>query len=317
MKAATFSAYGGPEVLSLADLPKPEAGPGQLLVRVHATEVTSGDARIRAFNVPAPFRIPARFMLGWPAPKSPILGHVFAGEVERVGEGVTGFKPGDRVYGTADGTNAEYRAIAATGPVAPMPDGMSYTDAAALPFGLTTAMHFLTAARLAAGQSILIIGASGCVGVYSVQLAKHMGATVTAVCSGANTELVHSLGAHRVIDYTRDNYLASGPFDVVMDTVGAIDFNRARPLLKRGGVFLNVVMGTSDLLALLSPFKGGRRIVTGSFDISRKMLDEMTALITTGAVRPVIDRTYPLEEIRAAHAYVDSKRKRGAVILAL
>lgn len=317
MKAATYAVYGGPEVLGLTDLPRPEAAPGELLVRIHATEVTSGDGRIRAFDVPAPFRIPARFMLGWPTPKTPMLGHVFAGRVEAIGEGVTRFNVGDRIYGTHDGTNAEYRTMKETGPLAPMPPDMTYTDAAALPFGLTTAMHFLNAARLTAGQSILIIGASGCVGVYSVQLAKHMGATVTAVCSGGNAELVRSLGADHIIDYTTEDYLRTGPYDAVMDAVGAIDFNRARLTIKRGGAFINIVLSTADLLAALNPFKDGRRLVTGSFDITTTMLLAINDLVAADAITPVIDRTYPLDQIRNAHAYVDSKRKRGAVMLTI
>ncbi len=315
MKAVTYESYGGPEVLQLTELPKPVAGKGELLVRIHATTVTSGDARMRAFNVPAPFRIPARFMLGWPKPKNPLLGYEFAGEVEAVGEGVTRFKPGDRVYGTGFGCYAEYRTVAETGTVAHIPSGLSFADAAALPFGLTTAMHFLGAGKLAAGQHILIIGASGCVGAYSIQLVKHMGATVTAVCSAGNAELVTALGADRVIDYAREGYGGSGPYDVVMDAVGAIDFRRAIPMLKRGGVFLNVVMNTSDMLAMLSPFKQGRRIVSGSFDTTQAMLLAINDLVENDAIAPVIDRSYALEQIRDAHAYVDSKRKRGTVVV--
>jgi NADPH:quinone reductase-like Zn-dependent oxidoreductase len=317
MRAALHTAFGGPEILELADLPRPEAGPGQLLVRIHATEVSSGDARVRAFDVPAPFRIPARFMLGWPTPKNRLLGHVFAGKVEAIGPGVTRFKVGDRIYGaTDDGTNAEYRALPETGGFAPIPEGLTYADAAALPFGLTTAMHFLNGAGIRPGQSLLIIGASGCVGVYSIQLAKHMGAHVTAVCSAANAELVRSLGADHVIDYTSEDYTRTGPYDAVMDAVGAAGFAGVKPLLKRGGAYLNVVMETADLLAALNPFKRVR-IVGGSFDITAAMMLAVNDLVEADAVTPVIDRTYPLDQIRDAHAYVDSKRKRGAVVMTI
>ncbi|RYE08504.1 MAG: NAD(P)-dependent alcohol dehydrogenase [Hyphomicrobiales bacterium] len=317
MKAVTYRAYGGPEVLNLVDLPKPSPASGQLLVRVRATSVTSGDARMRAFNIPGPFKLPARFMLGYPAPKNPILGYEFAGEVEAVGEGVSRFKPGDRVYGGTFGAYAEYLTIAETGPIAPMEKSLSFEEAASIGFGTTTAMHFLNSGKVGPGTSILIIGASGCVGVYSIQLAKHLGATVTAVCSGRNAELVRSLGADRVIDYTNEDYAGSGPYDVVMDAVGATSFNKVRLLLKRGGVFLNVVMNTPDLLAILSPFKDGRRIVSGSFDTTQAMLLTINDLVAADAIAPVIDRTYALEQIREAHAYVDTKRKRGAVVVTI
>ncbi|MEO7221718.1 MAG: NAD(P)-dependent alcohol dehydrogenase [Devosia sp.] len=315
MKAVTYHTYGGPEVLNLVDLPKPSPAAGEILIRIRATSVTSGDARMRAFDIPGPFKIPARFMLGWPNPKNPVLGYEFAGEVEAVGEDVTRFRPGDRVYGAAFGSYAEYCTIAETGPVASIPDGLSFEEAASIGFGVTTAMHFLGKGKIGSGHSLLIVGASGCVGAYSIQLAKHLGATVTAGCSGRNADLVRSLGADRVIDYTTEDYARSGSYDAVMDAVGATTFAKAKMLVKRGGVFLNVVMSGADLVALLSPFKDGRRIVTGSFDTTQAMLQEVNALVAAGAIRPVIDRTYTIEHIREAHAYVDTKRKRGAVVV--
>jgi NADPH:quinone reductase-like Zn-dependent oxidoreductase len=317
MKAVTYHNYGGPEVLNLVDLPKPSPAAGEVLVRIRATSVTSGDARMRAFDIPGPFKIPARFMLGWPTPKNPVLGYEFAGEVEAVGDGVSRFKPGDRVYGAAFGSYAEYVTVPQTGPVAPIARGLSFEDAASIGFGVTTAMYFLGKGKIEPGQSLLIIGASGCVGAYSIQLAKHMGAHVTAVCSGRNADLVRSLGADHVIDYTAEDYARSGPYDAVMDAVGATSFAKARMLVKRGGVFLNVVMSGSDLVSVLSPFKDGRRIVTGTFDTTQAMLLAVNDLVEDDAIAPVIDRTYPIEQIRDAHAYVDSKRKRGAVVVTL
>jgi NADPH:quinone reductase-like Zn-dependent oxidoreductase len=315
MKAVTYFRYGGPEVLELSELPKPAPKPGELLVRVRATSVTSGDCRMRAFDIPGPFKIPARWMLGWPAPKTPVLGYEFAGEVEAVGAGVTKFKPGDRVYGCAFRSYAEYITVAETESVAPIPRGLTFTDAVSLPFGLTTAMYFLNGGKVRAGQSLLVIGASGCVGAYTIQLAKHMGMVVTAVTSGRNAELVTALGADRVIDYTSEDYTRSGSYDAVMDAVGASSFNAAKAIIKRGGVFLNVVMETSDLLALLNPFKNGKRIVTGSFDTTQAMLLAINDLVEADAVTPVIDRSYSLDQIREAHAYVDTKRKRGTVVV--
>ncbi len=315
MKAVTYKAYGGPEVLDLVDLPKPAPAAGELLVRVHATSVTSGDARMRAFDVPAPFRIPARFMLGYPAPKNPVLGYDFAGEVEAIGGGVTKFKPGDRVYGGASGSYAEYRTIAETGAVAKMPDGLRFKEAAALPFGATTAMYFVRHGNVGPGQSMLIVGASGCVGAYTTQLATHLGASVTAVCSGRNADFVRAQGAERVIDYMSEDYTTSGPYDVVMDAVGATSFGALKPMIRRGGVFLNVVMNTPDMLALLNPLKDGRRIVSGTFDTTQAMLLALNDLVAEGAFHALIDRTYALEQIRDAHAYVDTKRKRGSVVV--
>jgi NADPH:quinone reductase-like Zn-dependent oxidoreductase len=315
MKAVTYQTYGAPEVLNLVETSKPAPGAGEILVRIRATTVNSGDVRMRAFDVPGLFRFPARFMLGWPTPKSPILGIDFAGEVEAVGSAVSKFKVGDRVYGTTSGSYVEYCTIAEVGTVVHIPDRMTFEEIVAIPFGALTALYFIKGGKIGPGQSMLIIGASSSVGVYSTQLATHLGATVTAVCSGRNADFVLAQGADHVIDYTTGDYMKTGPYDVVMDAVGAIDFNRARPMLKRGGVFLNVVLDTPDLLAFLSPFKDGRRIVTGTFNTTQAMLLALNDLIAEGAFRPAIDRTYPLEQIRDAHAYVDTKRKRGSVVV--
>ncbi|MBN9347767.1 MAG: NAD(P)-dependent alcohol dehydrogenase [Devosia sp.] len=315
MKAVTYQTYGGPEVLNLVELPKPQPAAGEILVRVHATSVTTGDVRMRAYDLPAPFRFLGRFMLGWPTPRSPVLGYDFAGEVEAVGSGVSKFRPGDRVYGGALGSYAEYRTIAETGAVAKMPDGLSFEQAASLTFGALTAVYFVKAGKVGPDQSLLVIGASGCVGAYTTQLATHLGASVTAVCSGRNADFARAQGAERVIDYTSEDYSTSGPYDAVMDAVGASSFAPLKPLIKRGGVYLNVVLGSADLLALLNPFKDGRRIVTGSFDTTQARLLALNDLIDAGAFRPVIDRSYPIEQIRDAHAYVDTKRKRGSVVV--
>ena len=316
MKAVLYDEYGGPDVLRLADIPKPTPKPNEILVRIRATSVTSGDARMRAFDVPAPFRIPGRLALGWSRPRNPLLGYDFAGEIEAVGAAVTRFSPGDRVYGGATGGSyAEYRTIAETGAVVALPEGLDFAEAAALPFGALTAMHFLGAAKLRAGQSICIIGASGSVGLYAVQLARHLGAEVTAVCSAANAELVRSFGAARVIDYTTENVLAAGRFDMVLETVGSLTFRETLPLLKPRGSFIGIVMSTADIFAALSPFKHGHRLIGGTFTATQADLIELSGLVATGAIRPVIDRIYRLDEIRDAHAYVDSKRKRGAVVI--
>jgi len=316
MRAVIYDVYGPPDVLRLVDLPKPIPRAGELLVAIRATSATTGDARMRAFDIPAPFRIPGRLMLGWPKPRNPILGFEFAGDVEAVGDRVEQFKPGDRVYGCKIyGNYADYRTIAERDAIVKMPDELAYADAAALPFGALTALHFLRKGKVRAGQSVLIVGASGCVGAYGIQVAKHLGATVTAVCSGANAEFVRALGADHVLDYTKQDYTSSGSYDAILETVGATSFKACRRILKRGGFFLNVVLSTSDLLAALSPFKDGRRIVTGSYTTTKADLSELNQLVLAGAIKPVIDSRYTLEQIREAHARVDTKRKRGTVIV--
>ncbi len=316
MRAVTYAAYGAPDVLELVELPKPTPKAGEVLVRIRATSVTSGDARMRAFDIPTPVRIPARLVLGWSKPKNPVLGFELAGDVEAIGDGVTRFKPGDRVYGCkVYGNHAEYRVMAETDAIVKMPDDLDYAQAASLPFGALTALHFLRKGKLSAGKSLLIVGASGCVGAYGIQVAKHLGAIVTAVCSGANADFVRALGADRVIDYTKEDYLASGSYDAILETVGAKSFKDVKGVLERGGYFLNVVMNTPDVLALLSPFKDGRHIVGGTYDTTQDDLVELNRLVSAGAIAPVIDSRYTLEAIREAHARVDTKRKRGAVIV--
>ncbi|HZY67931.1 MAG TPA: NAD(P)-dependent alcohol dehydrogenase, partial [Devosia sp.] len=225
------------------------------------------------------------------------------------------FTPGDHVYGGAFGSYSEYRTVGESGPVAPMPAGLSFESAAALPFGALTALHFLRKGGVKRGDKVLIIGASGCVGAYSTQLAAAWGAAVTAVCSGRNADFVRHQGAWEVIDYTREPTLGTGPYDAVLDAVGATSFAASKPIIRRGGVFLNVVMSTADIGAMLLPFKGGRRLVGGTSETTQPLLLELNQLVAEGAIRPLVDRTYPLEQIRDAHAYVDSKRKRGAVVV--
>ncbi len=191
MKAAIYERYGPPEVVEIREIAKPAPKPDEVLVKIHPTSVTSGDARMRAFDIPPLFKLPARFMLGWPKPKKPVLGFEYAGTVEAVGAAVTIFKPGDEVFGgRVGGAHAEYACVPENSAIALKPANISFADAAGVPFGANTALVFLRKAGVKPGQRVLIIGASGCVGSYAVQLAHHMGAEVTAVCSGANAELV-------------------------------------------------------------------------------------------------------------------------------
>lgn len=320
MRAAVYEAYGDPDVVEIREIAKPVPGPGEVLVRVHATSVTSGDARLRAFDIPPLFRLPARFMLGWPKPKNAVLGFEFAGTVEAAGPGVTKFRAGDRVFGAqVNGGHAEYRTIREAGAIALMPDTMSFTDAAALPFGGNTALHFLRKAKLAAGQSILINGGSGCVGSYAVQLARHFGADVTAVTSGTNAEFVTALGAARIIDYTHTD-IARLPdrVDIVFDTVGTLTFASAAHLIAPRGTYIAGVMSPADIWPMLwPPARHGRTIIGGEAADTAANMETLAKLAVSGAIRPVIGRTFPFEQIREAYAYVDSRRKRGAAVLTI
>ncbi len=314
MRAAVYRKYGSPDVVSIEDVPTPVPGERDLLVRMAASSVTSGDARMRAFNLPKPFAIPGRLALGIFGPRKKVLGVEFAGTVEAVGRAVTKFRPGDRVFGIdVFGCHAEYKLVREDECVAVMPEGLSFEEAAGVPFGGVTALDFLNRAGIRPGQKVLVNGASGCVGAYAVQLARHFGAEVTGVCSAGNAGLVRSLGAARVIDYATTYFAGEQvAYDLVMDTVGNAPFARCEPVLAPGGALLAVLQAPGDMFR--RP-KGGKRIVGGTSAERPEDLRLLAELLAAGTIRAVVDRVYPLEEIREAYAYVDSGRKRGAVVL--
>lgn len=316
MRAAVYRKYGPPEVVSIEQVPKPVPGKRDLLVRMVASSVTSGDARMRAFNLPKPFRIPGRLALGIFGPRRKVLGVEFAGTVEAVGAAVTRFRPGDRVFGIdVFGCHAEFKLVRENECVALVPQSLSFEEAAGVPFGGVTALDFLNRGKIQPGQKVLINGASGCVGAYAVQLAKHFGAEVTGVCSAGNAGLVRSLGADRVIDYATTDFSAERTaYDLVMDTVGNVPFARCEPVLTPTGALLAVLGVPQDMFR--RP-KGGRRIIAGPSAERPDDLQLLADLLAAGTIRPVVDRVYPLEDIRAAYAYVDSGRKRGAVVLSI
>lgn len=316
MRAAVYRKYGPPDVVSIEQVPRPVPGKRDLLVKMVASSVTTGDARMRAFNLPKPFGIPGRLALGIFGPRRQVLGVEFAGTVEAVGEAVTRFRPGDRVFGIdVFGCHAEYKLVRETECVALMPEGLAFEDTAGVPFGGVTALDYFNRARIQPGQKVLVNGASGCVGAYAVQLAKHFGAEVTGVCSAGNAELVRSLGADRVIDYTTTDFAAERTaYDLVMDTVGNAPFTRCEPVLAPTGALLAVLGVPEDMFR--RP-KGGRRIVGGPSAERPEDLQLLADLLAAGTIRPVVDRIYPLEDIREAYAYVDTGRKRGAVVLSI
>jgi NADPH:quinone reductase-like Zn-dependent oxidoreductase len=316
MRAAVYKKYGPPDVVSIQEVPKPVPGKRDLLVKLAASSVTSGDARLRAFNLPKPFAIPGRLVIGIFGPRKKVLGVEFAGTVEAVGRAVTKFRPGDRVFGIdVYGCHAAHKLVREDACVALMPQNLSFEDAAGVPFGGVTALDFFNRARIQPGQKVLINGASGCVGAYAVQLAKYFGTEVTGVCSAGNAGLVLSLGADRVIDYATTDFVKEHKvYDLVVDTVGNAPFARCEPVLAPTGALLAVLGVPEDMFR--RP-KDGRRIVGGQAAERPEDLQLLADLLAAGTIKAVIDRVYQLEEIREAYVYVDSGRKRGAVVLAI
>lgn len=322
MKAVVCPRYGGPEVLAFRDVPTPEPKAGEVRVKVIATSVTSGDSRLRAARFPTGMGLLARPFLGFRGPRQPILGTELAGIVDAVGAGVTRYRTGDAVIAFPGGTmgcHAEYRCIAEAGPIAPKPDGLSFAEAATLSFGGSTALDFLDVAAVTSGDRVLIIGASGAVGSALVQLARHRGAHVTAVCSARNADLVRDLGAAEVIDYHATDFRGeTGDYDVIFETVGSMVTGGALPLLRPGGRFVAIAAGLPDMLATIGgPGRQGRRVIAGPATEKPEYVQQLADLAVSGVLRPVVDKSYAFEDIAAAHAYVDTGRKRGSVAVLL
>lgn len=300
MKAIVANQYGGPEVLQLHEVEKPAPKDHELLIKVHATTVTAGDHRMRSFDVPPVFWLPARIALGFTKPKQPIYGMELAGEVEAVGKDVTRFNVGDQVFASTlehnFGAYAEYKCLPEEGMVARKPANFSHIEAAALPIGATTALRLLRKGNLQAGQKVLIYGASGSVGTYAVQLAKYFGAHVTGVCSTANLSLVKSLGADHVIDYTRDGLSSlEERYDVIFDTVARLRKSQYSKVLAPNGTYVSIA-----------------RLSTKE---NKEILLLIKELAESANIRAVIDRCYSLEQMVEAHHYVDTGRKKGNVVI--
>lgn len=300
MKAIVANQYGGPEVLQLHEVEKPTPKDDELLIKIHATTVTAGDHRMRSFDVPLVFWLPARIALGFTTPKQPIYGMELAGEVEAVGKDVTRFKVGDQVFASTlehnFGAYAEYKCLPEDGMVAIKPANLSYPEAAALPIGATTALRLLRKGNLQAGQKVLVYGASGSVGTYAVQIAKYLGADVTGVCSTANLSLVKSLGADHVIDYTGQDFSSlKERYDVIFDTVAKLPKSQYSKILAPNGTYVSIA-----------------RLSTKE---NKESLLSIKELAESAKIRAVIDRYYPLEQIVEAHYYVDTGRKKGNVVI--
>jgi NADPH:quinone reductase-like Zn-dependent oxidoreductase len=321
MKAAIHRRYGPPEVLRIEDVPMPSVGRRDVRVRVHASTVTSGDARLRAARTPAIFALPIRLAFGLRGPRRPIPGMEFAGEVEAVGTDVTRFRPGQDVFGIATrGANAEYLAIRDDAAIVPMPPGLTHAEAAAVPFGALAALVFLRdVARLAPGERVLVVGAAGGVGVFAVQLAKHLGAHVTALCSAENAELVRDLGADAVIDRRAGpGGAAAGSFDILLDTVGVARFAEWRPALAPRGRHLFLSFGLREMVQMVLTSLGrGPRVLCGFAANDPAELAGVAGMLAAGVLRPVIGARYRLDDIVEAHRLVDRGGKRGSAVVSI
>lgn len=320
MNAAVFHRYGSPEVLQIEELPIPAAGPGQLLLRVRASTIGVADTAGRS-GTPAAIRL----FVGLRRPKQTVLGTEFAADVAAVGSGVTRFAIGDAVVGATGGNfgaHADYIVLPETAAIAKKPANLDYVDSSAVVEGGLTAISFLRdSARLQTGHRILINGASGGVGTAAVQLAKHMGAHVTAVCSTANVQLVRDLGADEVIDYTAHDFTdAEAAYDVIFDAVGKSSFSRCRRALARGGIYLTTVPSLSIMVQTLVTRVGGKRAaiaLTGLRSPKLKLIDlaYLVDLAERGIIRPVVHQTFSLAEVADAHRLVETGHKRGAAVL--
>ncbi len=315
MKAIICTKYGAPDVLELAEIAKPTPDANEIQVRIRATAVSSGDVRLRAAN---PFLI--RLFFGFSKPKNPVLGFVLSGEITAIGEDVKRFEVGEQVFATAGmkmGAYAEYVCLGEDGVISIKPENMSHEEAAAVPFGGNTALHFLRKGGISGGQKVLIYGASGAIGTAAVQLAAHFGAHVTAVCSGANVNLVKSLGADVVIDYQSEDFTTRGDrYDMIFDTVGKSNFSRSLKTLTKDGRYVMAAAGPAHMLqGFWASMTSRKKVISGVMKETAEELQFFRTLIEKGEFVSIIDRSYPLENIVEAHAYVDKGHKKGNVVI--
>lgn len=320
MRAAVYTRYGAPTVVQVEERELPVPKPHQLLVKVHASCVNSADVRLRSLRIPLGFGLISRLIFGIRTPRRPILGVDLAGTVVAVGDDISRFKSGDAIIaltGMAMGAHAEYVCLDADGAIAHKPARLDFNQAAALVFGGSTALDFLRRGRLKAGESILINGAGGAVGCAALQISRHLGARITAVCSADKRDLVLSLGAQNVVDYRQADFTRSGErYDLIMDTHGTAPWSKSRSALAPGGRLLAVCATLPQMLqALWLPLWRRERVIAGPCAERAGDLAELAAWAEAGILVPVIDRIYPLAQIVEAHEYVDGGHKKGSVII--
>ena len=320
MKAVVYTKYGRPDVLELKEMDKPVPKDNELLIKVHATTVTAVDSIFRRGD-----HFFARLATGISKPKKTILGFEFSGEIENVGKNVKLFKVGDQVFGVCEGTHTEYICLPENSALITKPSNMGFNEAAAIPSGALTALPFLRDnGKIKSGQKVLIIGASGSVGTYAVQFAKYFEAEVTGVCSSANLELVKSLGADYVIDYTKEDFTKNGKtYDIIFDTVGKSSFPVCKNSLTKEGIFLTTFISWAILFQMMWTSKVGSKKAVIAFTGMRKDTEKVKdlvfikELIESGKLKAVIDKTFKLEEAAKGHEHVDKGHKKGNVVLTI
>jgi NADPH:quinone reductase-like Zn-dependent oxidoreductase len=328
MKAIIWTKYGSPDGLQLREVEKPTPKDNEVLVKIRAATASTPDTELRKLKLPLLFAIPLRFYFGFVKPtRITILGTEFAGEIADIGKEVTRYQPGDQVYGYTGlgmGTYAEYRCLpekqsGMAGILARKPANLTYEQAAAVPFGGLEALHSLDRANIQRGQKVLIVGAGGSIGTYSVQLAKYYGAEVTGVDSGGKLEMLRSIGADHVVDYTRDDYTKNGQkYDVIMDTIGGSPFAGSVRSLNESGTYLNVNPKMIHRLQMgWTQGKSNKKLLSWEGSYTTENLLRLKELIEAGTIKPVIDRCYPLGQIAEAHRYVETDQKKGNVVITM
>ena len=326
MKAIVWTAYGQPEVLQLEEVEKPTPKANEVLIRIHATTVTAGDCEARNLKFPILFRLLMQMYVGLRKPKRiTILGQELAGEIEAIGKDVKRFKAGDQVFGTTGlgfGAYAEYICLpekSAMGVLATKPANMTYAEAAAVPTGGLEALHFMRKGNIQRGEKVLIIGAGGSIGSFAVQLARHFGAEVTGVDSSGKLNMLRTIGADHVIDYTQEEITKHAEtYDVIFDVMGKSSFSGSLRSLKQNGRYL---LGNAGLLHMVrgqwTSIRSSKKVLIGAANQKNEDLLFLKALIETGQLISVIDRRYPLEQIAEGHRYVDTGQKKGNVVITI
>lgn len=319
MKAAVYTNYGPPEIVKITSVNKPVPKDDEVLIKVHASTVNRTDCGFRSANY-----FIVRFFSGLFRPKNKVLGCEYAGQIEAIGKHVTSFKIGDRVFGFNDatfGAHAEYMIVKEDSAMSTIPSDIEYDRAAAITEGAHYALCDIRAAKITAGQNVLVNGATGAIGSAAVQIIKHLGATVTAVCATKHMDLVTSLGADKVIDYTKQDFTQlQEKFDVIFDAVGKSSYGKCKPLLKSKGIYMSTELGymsQNPFLALITPLFGGKKLLFPIPTSSKKDVEFLKQLVVNKEFNPVIDKKYPLEQIVEAYTYVESGQKTGNVIITI